>query len=325
MNKDAVITYFLNIIKMVKHIWMQHKKFLVFGILFIFAILITQKWRRIYLQNRLPSLNYNTIENTSLERKDISDYFTRILIINNFNAFTISTIKELFQIHNEALDRLIIFHTGDFDKIPTPKKGGIFFIKEFNRKLLLDKLSIKEPETNWVLFYERGFLKQKILFHSSDKRIIIPSRPMPKRGDFEKINLALEKIMSKTRPGVYYFSQHLVSSCACYGEFEFLENLLFDGGFKLRLIVIGDFTDLDIDNFHKERSYRIVGEKSGENISKLVHDWNVDTNRWDFNFIVIKAKERIYIFPLIDGSDYKRWLRFKENSLHTIIEEYLNN
>jgi len=312
-------------IKEVKHICIQHKRFLALGILFIFAIMISQKWRTIYLQNRLPISGYKTTESISLEKKDISDYFTRILIINKLNSFTISIIEELFQIHNEALDRLIIFHTDNFDKIPAPQKNGIFFINEFNKKLLMNKLRIKEQEINWVLFYERGFLKQKILLKSVNKKEIIQSRSMPKRGDFRKISLALEKVMSECRPGIYYFSQHLISSCACYREFEFLENILLDSGNKLRLIVIGEFSDLDIENFQKEKNYRIIVEKSGVNISDLVHDWNVDTNRWDFNFIVIKTEKRIYIFPLIDSVDYQRWLRFKENSLHTIIEEYRNN
>lgn len=302
----------------------QRRRLWIIGIIFI-VILAIQWWRMAY-QNRLPNFYFKTAENVALQRKDLSDYFTRILIINHLNSFTKSIIKEISQIHNEVSDRLIIFYNGNFDKIQIENKSGIFSIKKYNKETLSDKFNLKEPKKNWILLYEKGSLKQKIMVKSRNKKNIIQLHNIdtPSKGDIENICFEFKKRMSNNKPGVYYFSQRLVASCACYRTFEFLETELINIGSKLRLLLDGKFSDLDIENFQKEKNYRVIIERAKSDIISLVHDWNISTKRKDFNLIVIKTEKQFYIFPLIDNVDYQKWLRFKESRFNDIIEELRN-
>ncbi len=90
-----------------------------------------------------------------------------------------------------------------------------------------------------------------------------------------------------------------------------LEEIANQNKHKLNVMLLTPWGSIDIENFIKERNHRISVRVADCIISQMIQEWEYETGINNFNMIVIKSKDSVDIFPLLDNSDLRRWEDYK--------------
>jgi len=100
-----------------------------------------------------------------------------------------------------------------------------------------------------------------------------------------------------------------------------MEELLKRGN-RLRLLLIGEFSEIDVENFNKEEAGRVIIIKPTFEINRLVDEWRREVQILDFNVIIFLNKANLRVMPLIDSSDYQEWLKFKRSEYPNVVKAF---
>jgi len=281
------------------------------------------RWRSDYINKRLPEFAFKTVDYTDLKSADLDNCFVNILILHRVNAFVSSYMKALLQASNKNSKRLVIFCMDDLDFKQIEKRTGTYIINNYNVKQIVNLFHLPMSKDNWVLQYDKGFLVNRAIFNKgivSKLGLNQDDAPQGERGN--NVSAEIAALLAAYEPGVYFCTQRLVTSCVCYEAFEFLKDELIKRGSRLRLLLIGEYNDLDVENFTKEEGGRAVVLRPNLDINSLVDGWGSKTQRMDLNIIIFLTKANRKVLPLINTSDYQSWLRFRRNEFQNVIDAF---
>ena len=303
---------------------MGHKKWITAIILVSVLVIIAIKWRSDYNIKKLPYFDFKTVDSKNLKSRDLYQSSVNILLIHHVNSFTLAYIRTLIQASQGDPRRLVIFCADQFLLGQNEKATRTHIIKDFNAAQICNLFHLPKPKDNWILMYDRGFLVFRAIFNGSIVRKLGLTQAVvaPQLGRDNNIAEEVARLLSSYKPGVYFCAQRLVTSCACYAAFEFLMEELLKGGDRLRLLLIGEFSEIDVENFDKEEAGRIVIMKPNPEINQLVDAWRREVQILDFNAIIFLNKTSLRVMPLIDAGDYRKWLRFKESEYPNVVKAF---
>jgi hypothetical protein len=301
----------------------EHRKLVTAGTIIFVLIVSAIRWRSNYTNRRLPDFASGIVDNANLATRDFDKGLVNILIVQRINAFALSYIRVLHNASQDDHKRLLIFCSDELSLQDYGRTAGthIFMVDDVRR--MGDLFHLPKSKDNWILQYNNGVLALRARFNSSIVRKLgfnQAAATQGRRGNDVSSDIA--DILGAYEDGVYYCAQRLVASCACYEAFEFLKNELAERGNRLRLLLIGDFNDIDIENFNKEEAGRAIIIRPNADINNLGEKWEREAKGLDLTVIVFKNMTISRVFPLIDARDYQSWHRFERNEFQDVIDAF---
>lgn len=282
----------------------------------------------IYNQNtnkyRLPKFKYKVSGNTYIEESDFKEVLLKIFLIHKSNSISDSFL--LNEISNvKAYERIIVFckmNNDYLNRIRSINSDNIYFINSFEFKDIIKKFRIKNPIENIIIIYRDGLLiKNEILNNKIKKRLGNYYNETLSRGNISLLTSKIIKEFKFPENGVYYFTKQFNSMCVCLEIYKYLERRLYETGKRINLVLLGEYSEIDINNYYDERAGRANIIKANEQINKALINWQNETKRSDINIIIIIDNSQKIAFPLIDNSDYEIWFKYQKDKLGDIIEK----
>jgi hypothetical protein len=295
----------------------KRKKILITAIIFILLIIIRLRVYDLYSTNIMASFKLQLYDGTFIDNRDISGFRTSFIFIKKINAISNSIIKDV--INNKTdLDKIIIINNDFKSNFIEAPIENVFIVKP-SRQYLAKKLKFLNQNFNSIIIYNsKSELELYLPLKGKNKtKINMSYRNLKEellKGNIQGLYSNIKKVMSNYENGYYYFTEILYSSCLCFRIYQDIENICYQKGNKLKLVLIGDWTHIEIENILKERNYRVIVERADEDINQNVRDWKNETHRKNFNLVVVKSNDILLTFPILDRIDYKIWNNFKEQS-----------
>jgi len=297
----------------------SQKKISILRLILIFIVVsfVSIMWYGAYNHRRLPHFSCEAIGHFAVISNDLERGRLYILFLRKDNAFTDALIRRAYESRSGTGQKILIF-TPYFplDLLCDDKERSIYFIKDFDATSIQHLFGLDNVDKGWALEYDNGVLKAKrhltktmglkIIATSSQSDPMVPTSPYIDR---------IMRASGNLESGVYFITEQLHWSCACYSAYESLRTWCLEHNSKLNLIVVGDLTDLDISNYRGETADTINVSMANNTMKEAVIDWGKSSGRVDFNLIILKKSSRSIAFPLINYADYDNWQAGKGNAL----------
>ncbi len=301
-----------------------NKKAIIISIISILLVTIGIRIHAYYSKLTMPNFELQIRNNNSIDKSSVSDLKTNFIFIKHFNALTKSVVSEILSKKNNLEKIIIVNDDIENDKDIYTIQDNVYVAKANSWHHLMKKFKLPKTNENRILIYNpRGILEFNFPIKGKNKWKILSkyedSNQSVIRGNVEEICITIKKALVSFENGIYYFTQQLNSSCSCFKLFQKLENIGLEEANKIKLILIGEWRQIDTNNLLIERNSRVIIKKASEEINQVVDKWKRQTNRNDFNLIGIKIEERVEIFPLLDLRDYYAWNDFEKKMLDEMI------
>lgn len=284
------------------------------------VILIILRIALFYRNIRMPNIHYKTNVGAVIERKSFQGFRVGILFINSTNSIALGLLDHLKKTKNRSYKFIIfcqdlIMH----DKVSQMK--NFCPVREYDRKQILKEFHLSQKIDNIIMIYDNNLeladeipIKPKyfsnILSNFADDTEFLGN----KKKVFD-ICSRLSYEFKKLDDGNYFFTNKLFSSCGCFRVYEEYEHLCELKGDKLRLILVGNWGDVDMQNISKERDKKILVERANGNINKIIDEIGKGSSNLSVNIIVGKRNNNTYILPLTDSADLDKWASYKKTLL----------
>lgn len=284
---------------------MLKKKIVLSVVVFVVVILsITRIYyfrESYYLHNLLVLDSSNKVYSTNLLKKSEILLFLMGDNENFFNDF----VREFEPKSNFKLIFVAKNSTPKIEKI----KEYFYSTKYDSFKEIYKQFNLDVAKSYILRFSEDHFLlEHELLLPQYTTKIINKySRELKLlKGDTNSITAFMERNIKVKQGEVVLVSQKLSSNCICFRNFELLEEYFSDKG-KLKVIVLGDWYDRDINNILRERDNKIKIKRASPELNLLVKNWSESTQRDDFNAVIVNHEGINKSFLLLDKNDFKIW------------------
>jgi len=304
-----------------------NRKAIIISAVSILLITIGIRIHTYYSKLTMPKFEFQIGNISSIDKSNVSDFKTTFIFIKHFNALTKSVVSEILKKKDKSEKIIIINDDLENDKVIDTRQVNVYVTKANSWYQLIKKFKLPMTNENRILIYDiegilkfnspiKGKNKWNILseFGDSSKNVI--------KGNVEEICITVRKALASFENGIYYFTQQLNSSCACFELFQELENIGLKEAKKIKLILIGDWSQIDTNNLLAERNSRVIIKRASEEINHVVDKWKRQTKRDDFNLIGMKIENSVDVFPILDLKDYHAWDDFAKKMLNEMILKF---
>ncbi|MFH0988732.1 MAG: hypothetical protein V1799_01810 [bacterium] len=302
------------------------KKIIILTSLLIMSI-VSLRLYSYYYRNSLPNIRLTDVHGQTIKMFIFDHKYCSFFLIQTTNYFIKTFFKDINKFNLTTNQKLIFFINAN-DTINTKSSQNIFVFRLDNDKwkhLRSYFYSVKEVENVYLSYNQNGDLESILPIEPINKEKII--RNIEKNTMYSNNDSLLNSMINKIKryafyqeDGFYYYVSFFSPNCICYNTFKDIERILKENKRKLRVKLLGNWSDIDVQNLTEERNHDIFADLAQKEISILYDEWEQNTARNDFNLILIKNKFDIIIFPLIKDEDYKSWNDFKKNGLRKYLE-----
>lgn len=115
----------------------------------------------------------------------------------------------------------------------------------------------------------------------------------------------LENVFRAKPKGLYYICENLCADCFPFSVYETLERLAYENGQSIKLVLVGDWSEIDLTNLSIERAGRATISLADMGIRDLFEEFQDEASNAYSSVVVLNCADGIEAFSLSEDTARK--------------------